>query len=98
MKRLSREAAQAVVASGHRAPLKGDVVEDLAEGDGDHGEVNAAPAGDKRAEQRPGNAAEERAADERQRRARGEKLERESRPVSAQPEPRGVAEREHTRE
>ncbi len=53
---LARKAAQAVIAAGQRAPLEGDVVEHLAEGDGDHGEIDAAPAHDERAQERAGDA------------------------------------------
>src|SRR6185312_5387992 len=44
MQRLTREAAQPVIAAGQRAPLEGDVVENLAESDRHHGEIDAAPA------------------------------------------------------
>ena len=63
IERLAREAAQPVIAAGERAPLEGDVVEHLAEGDRHHGEIDAAPAHDERAEDRAGEAAEQRAAD-----------------------------------
>ena len=43
-----------VVAAGHRAPLECDVVKHLAEGDRHHGEIDAAPPHDQRAENRAG--------------------------------------------
>ena len=39
-------AGQAIVAAGYRIPAEGDVVEHLAERDGDHGKINAAQAND----------------------------------------------------
>src|SRR5262249_50558535 len=98
IERLAGEAAQSVISSGQRAPLEGDIVEDLAERDGDHGEVDAAPAHDERAQQGAGNAAEQHPAQERQRGARSEELEREARPVGAEPEIGGMPERQHARE
>ena len=67
---MSGEAAQPVIAAGERAPLEGDVIEDLAEGDRHHREIDAAAMDDERAQDRAGEPAQERSADERQRRAR----------------------------
>src|SRR5581483_7775987 len=96
--RLARKAAQAVVAAGERRPLEGDVIEHLAEGDGDHGEIDAAAMHHQRAEQRAGDAAKERSHEQAERRREGEKFERQAAAISAQSEPGGVAEGEHAGE
>ena len=61
IQRLALEAAQAVVAAGHRAPLERDVIKHLAEGDRHHGEIDAAAAHQQHAKQRADDAAEEHA-------------------------------------
>ncbi len=92
IQRLAREAAQPVVAAGDRAPLEGDVVEDLPEGDRHHGEVDAAPADDQCAQERAGNAAEQHATKKRQRRRWRQEFERKPGAIGAEPEIGGVAE------
>ena len=59
IERLAREAAQPVIAAGQVAPLVGDVVAHLAEGDRHHREIDAAAAHHQRAEQRAGDAAQQ---------------------------------------
>ena len=96
--RLAREAAQAVVAAGERAPLEGDVVEHLAEGDRHHGEIDAAPPHDQQAEDRAADAAEQDAAEHRERRARRQIFQRQPGAIGAEPEIGGVAEGQHAGE
>ncbi len=98
IERLARKAAQPVVAAGDGAPLERDVVEDLPERDGDHREVDAASPCDERAQQCAGNAAEQRAAQQRERCARREKLQREAGAIGTEPEIRRVSEGQHTGE
>ena len=52
---------QAVVAAGEVAPLEGDEIEHLAEGDRAHGEIDAAQARDQRADYRGGHCADQNA-------------------------------------
>ncbi len=98
MERLAREATQPVVAAGKRAPPEGDVVEHLAEGDRDHGEIDAAAMHDERAEDRAGDPAQKHPQKERQRRARGEVFQRQARAIGAEPEIGGMAERQNAGE
>src|SRR5580704_16374523 len=56
--RLAVEIAQPVEATGKIVPAIGEVVPQLAERDGAHREIDAAPARDQKAEQRAGHAAE----------------------------------------
>ena len=98
IQRLALEAAQAVVAAGHRAPLERDVIKHLAEGDRHHGEIDAAAAHQQHAKQRADDAAEERAGDDRNRRAQHRPFEDEAGAIGAEPEPGGVTERQHAGE
>ena len=59
--RLAGEAAQTVVAAGHRAPLERDVIKHLSKRDRDHGKIDAAPAHEQHAQEGPGDAAEQHA-------------------------------------
>src|SRR3984893_8164612 len=98
MERLAREASQAVVAAGDGAPLERDVIEHLPERDGDHGEINAAAAHDQRSEDRAGDTAHQHAAQQRERRARGEELQRETGPIGTESEVSRMPERQHAGE
>ena len=95
IERLTREAAQAVVAAGQRAPLKGDVVEHLAERDRHHGEIDAAPPHDQGAEDGAAEAAQQHSQHQRQRRARRQEFQRQSGAIGAEAEIGGVTERQH---
>ena len=93
--RLTREAAQAVVAARQRTPLKCDVVEYLAESDRHHGEIDATPPHDERAENGAANAAQQHSRDKRERRARRQELQRQPGAVGAKTEIGGMAERQN---
>ena len=92
IERLPGESAQAIVASGDGAPLKGDVIEHLPEGDGNHGEVDTPPTGDEGAQQRSGYTAQQHPAQQRERRARRQKLQCEAGAIRAKAEIRRVTE------
>ena len=98
IQRLALEAAQPVVTAGQRVPAKGNEVEHLTEGDGHHGEVDAAPAHDQSTEQCSGDTTKHGAEQQRERRAVSEQLQRQAGAVSAETEVGSVAEREHAGE
>src|SRR4029077_1902316 len=93
--RVAGESAQSVVAAGQRTPLKGDVIEHLAESDRHHREVDAASSHDQGAENRAANAAEQHPENERKRRAGRQEFERQPGAIGPKSEPGGVAERQH---
>src|SRR6516225_9283819 len=61
IQRLAAPATQPVIAPGDVVPAEGDEVEDLAEGDGDHGEIDAAQPHDEGADDGGGQGAGEHA-------------------------------------
>ena len=90
--RRAGEATQAVVSAGQAVPAIGDVERDLAERDGDHGEIDAAAPHDQQAEQRAGQPAQQHPGEHGQRRAGGEIFQRQAGAVRAQAEIGGMAE------
>ena len=94
MQGVARKPGQAVVAPCHRLPANGDEIEHLADGNRDHGEVNAAPPHRDGRKHRGDDAAEQGAPQQRQQHVVGHVLEHESHAVAAQAEVGSVAERQ----
>ena len=95
MQRLTVPGRQAIVTAGEIAPLEGDEIEHLAEGDGAHGEIDPAQANDQRPDDRRSRGAEHDAESHRQRRAFVDVLHDHGGAVGAKTEISGMAERQH---
>ncbi len=79
-------------------PAEGDEIEDLAEGDRHHGEIDAAPPRDERAERRAGDDAEQHAEGDGEWRAGRQQLQRQPGAVGAEAEIGGMAEGQYAGE
>jgi hypothetical protein len=93
VQRLTRETGQAILAAGDLVPAHGDEVEQLAERDRDHREVNAALAHHQRAEQGCGDSGCQRPDRDREWGAHRDVLQDEASTITAQAEPGRVTER-----
>src|SRR6516164_1681283 len=67
MQWLAVEWTQAIIASGDRRPLEGDVIKYLAEGDSNHGKINTAPTHDQGAQHRASEPARQRSSKDSER-------------------------------
>ena len=94
---LPAEPGKAVLAASHLVPAHHDEVEKLADRDGDHGEIDAAPAHHQRPEQGRGDAADQGADDDRERRAGREIFQRHAGAIGAEPEIGRLSERQGRR-
>src|SRR5207247_10471077 len=83
LNRLALEPAESVIAAGDRVPAKYDEIEDLAEGDGHHGEIDAAQAHDERADDRASKGADGDAHQDSEPRRRDEILDGQSAAIGA---------------